>query len=466
MAIEQRIHKIISPIDGSIIAEREFADDKTIDQVLASSRAAQQAWRATPIAKRISIVEAMVQHMEANATEIGTELTWQMGRPLRYTPNEILRGFQERSRYMASIADKQLAEIAVPQMKGFTKCIRREPVGTVLVVAPWNYPYLTAVNSIVPALLAGNTVIVKHASQTLLCAERLADAFRAAGLPDGVFQFVHADHDAVARMISDPRINFVVFTGSVEGGKSIERSASARFIGVATELGGKDPSFVRADCDVEYAISENVDGAFFNSGQSCCAIERIYVHDNVYDRFVEGFVAATKSYVLGNPIHDDTTIGPMVNAGAASFVRHQIAEAISQGAQALVGESFFAASQLGTPYLGPTVLVDVDHSMSVMKDESFGPVVGIMRVRSDDEAISRMNDSQYGLTASIWTSDESAALRIGSQIKTGTIYMNRCDYVDPVLAWTGVKDTGRGTALSQLGFDAYTQLKSFNLKHL
>lgn len=460
------MQKIISPIDGSVFAERELASDTQVDRVLANALTAGRQWRATPIAERIRAVEAMVQHMEANAADIAIELTKQMGRPVRYTPNEILRGFQERARHMAKIAEECLADIGVPQSPGFTKFIRREPLGTVLVVAPWNYPYLTTVNSIIPALLAGNTVILKHAAQTMLCAERLDTAFQAAGLPFGVFQYIHASHDAVNRMIQDSRVNFVVFTGSVDGGRAMERSAAGRFIGVGTELGGKDPSYVRGDVDLDYAIAENVDGAFFNSGQSCCAIERIYVHESVFDGFVDGFVNTTRQYKLGNPLQHETTIGPMVNSNAATFVRSQIGDAVAHGAVELVSESEFAESRSGTPYLGPTVLVNVDHSMSVMRDESFGPVIGIMSVKSDDEAITLMNDSPYGLTASVWTNDQDAAIRIGQQIETGTVYMNRCDYVDPALVWTGVKETGCGIALSSLGFDPYTRPKSFHLKNL
>ncbi|KRO42785.1 MAG: aldehyde dehydrogenase family protein [Orrella sp.] len=458
------LRQLVSPIDGSVFAERELASDEHIDRVLSAANAAGKDWRTTPISRRIQIIEAMVQYMEANASDIATELTWQMGRPLRYTPNEILRGFQERARYMASIAEESLSNIAVPQTSGISKFIRREPLGTVLVVAPWNYPYLTAVNSIVPALLAGNTVVLKHATQTMLCAERLASAFAAAGLPDGVFQYVHASHESVGRMIHDSRVNFVVFTGSVDGGKSMEQFAAGRFIGVGTELGGKDPSYVRADADLAFAIAENVDGAFFNSGQSCCAIERIYVHESQFDDFVDGFVNLAREYKLGNPLDPETTIGPMVNAAAATFVRSQIRDAQAQGAVELLGESQFENSVVGTPYLGPTVLTNVDHSMSVMRDESFGPVIGIMKVSSDAEAIAEMNDSQYGLSASIWTSDQDAAIRIGEQTQTGTVFMNRCDYVDPALVWTGVKETGRGIALSALGFDSYTQPKSFHLK--
>ncbi len=459
------IQRIVSPIDGSIVAEREYADDARIEVVLSAATAARIGWRATPVEERIRLCEAMVQWLIDHVDEIAPEISWQMGRPVRYTPNEILRGAQERARHMMSIAGDNLSDITVPQVDGFTKFIRREPLGTVLIVAPWNYPYLTAINSLVPALLAGNTVIMKHASQTLLCAERFSQACDAVGFPAGVLQHIHAGHSHVERMISDTRINFVVFTGSVNGGAAMERAAAGRFIGVGTELGGKDPSYVRADADIAYAIGENVDGAFFNSGQSCCGIERIYVHDSVYDQFVEGFVDLTKQYVLGNPMDSTTTIGPMVNATAAEFVRSQVASALADGAHALVDESHFAAAVPGTAYMGPTVLVDVNHSMDIMREESFGPVIGIMRVRDDAEAIRLMNDSPYGLTCSVWTRDIASAENIGKQLETGTVFMNRCDYVDPALVWTGVKDTGSGIALSSLGFSPYVRPKSFHLKH-
>jgi acyl-CoA reductase-like NAD-dependent aldehyde dehydrogenase len=459
------IHRIISPIDGSVVAERELADDARVEAVLSAATAARAGWRATSLDERIRLCEAMVQWLIDHVDEIAPEISTQMGRPVRYTPNEILRGAQERARHMMSIAGENLADIAVPQVDGFTKFIRREPVGTVLIVAPWNYPYLTAINSLVPALLSGNTVIMKHASQTLLCAERFSQACDAVGFPADVFQHIHASHAHVEKMISDSRISFVVFTGSVNGGAAMERAAVGRFIGVGTELGGKDPSYVRADADIAYAIGENVDGAFFNSGQSCCGIERIYVHDSVYDQFVEGFVDLTKQYVLGNPLDAATTIGPMVNAAAAEFVRGQVAAAIAGGARALVDESHFAAAAPGTAYMGSTVLVDVNHSMDIMREESFGPVIGIMRVRDDAEAIRLMNDSPYGLTCSVWTSDIAAAESIGNQLETGTVFMNRCDYVDPALVWTGVKDTGSGIALSSLGFSPYVRPKSFHLKH-
>jgi acyl-CoA reductase-like NAD-dependent aldehyde dehydrogenase len=458
------VQQVVSPIDGSVYAERTSVSSDALQSTLSTAEAARSEWRETPLARRAEICEAMVQHFESVADEIAVELAHQMGRPVRYGGNEIRRGFQERARHMISIAAERLADISVDSPDGFHKFVRRDPLGSVLVVAPWNYPYLCAVNSIVPAVLAGNTIVLKHATQTLLCAERMSEAFAAAGAPDGVFQHVVATHDDVATMIADPRIDFVVFTGSVEGGRTIQRRAGERFIGTGLELGGKDPSFVRADCDLAYTIGENVDGSFFNSGQSCCAIERIYVHVDVYDEFVDGFVEATRSYELGDPLDEATTIGPMVSASAAERFPAQISEALAAGARALVPEAHYPAARPGTVYMRPTVLVDVDHSMRVMTEESFGPVIGIMKVRSDGEAVRLMNDSAYGLTASIWTSDVDAAIEIADQVATGTVYMNRCDYVDPALVWTGVKDSGRGQALGPLGFDAFTRVKSFHLK--
>ncbi len=456
--------QIISPVDGAVYAERTLATDREMEQTLRLGTEVGQTWRETSIAERAAICRKAVQYLIDQADEIGTELSWQMGRPVRYTPFEIKNGFRERAEYMINVAETALADLAADGMPGFRRYIRRVPLGLVLVLAPWNYPYLTSVNAVIPALMAGNTCIQKHAQQTLLCAERYAEAFRAAGLPDGVLQFLHVSHEQVAGLIGDARVNHVAFTGSVAGGHAVQQAVNGRFISAGLELGGKDPAYVRADAPLAYTLENTVDGAFFNSGQSCCAIERIYVHESLFDQFVEGFVELTRQYKLGDPLDPETTLGPMVRTAAADVVRAQVQAAVGRGARALIDPAGFLASRVGTPYLAPQVLIDVDHSMALMREETFGPAVGIMSVKDDEEAIRLMNDSRYGLTASVWTSDVEAAIRIGDRIETGTWFMNRCDYLDPALAWTGVKDSGRGCTLSALGYEALTRPKSYHLK--
>lgn len=458
------VQKTISPVDGSVYVERTLAEAEAIESALNLAVSAQKEWRKTALSERESICRKAVEYFLDHADEIGAELTWQMGRPIRYTANEIRKGFQERANYMISIAGKALADVEVAEIPGFKRFIRRDPLGVVFVVAPWNYPYLTSVNSVIPAIMAGNSVILKHAQQTPLCAERYAAAFEYAGLPEGVFQYLHISHEQVAQIIGDDRIDYVAFTGSVEGGHAVQKAINERFIVGGLELGGKDPAYVRADANLADAVENLVDGSFFNSGQSCCGIERIYVHKDVYDQFVSEFAELTKTYTLGDPTNTETTLGPMVRTSAADFAQKQIDEALSQGATALIETSLFPANQKGSPYMAPQVLVNVNHSMQIMTEETFAPVVGIMPVESDEEAIQLMNDSQYGLTASIWTTDMDAALKIGEQVETGTWFMNRCDYLDPALAWTGVKNSGRGCTLSTVGYEALTRPKSFHLK--
>jgi len=456
--------RTITPIDGSVYVERPLSDRGEIARRVERARAAQRDWRQVPLAERLALLGAAVRAFVARRDEIALEITWQMGRPLRDAPGEV-RGFEERALHMLAIAPEALATLTLPEKPGFSRFVRREPVGLVLTIAPWNYPYLTAVNSVVPALAAGNAVILRHSAQTPLCAERFGEAFDAAGLPPGVFQFLHAEHEDVEWLVRELPVDHVAFTGSVDAGRTLQRAAAAlRFPGVGLELGGKDPAYVRPDADLGHAVAGLVDGAFFNAGQSCCGIERIYVHEAVYDRFVEAFVETTRTYRLGDPRDPATTLGPMVRAAAAELVRGQVAEAVAAGARCLVDRVSFPADAPGTPYLAPRVLVDVDHSMRLMTEETFGPAVGIQRVASDDEAVTRMNDSAYGLTASIWTADEDAALAIGDRVETGTWFQNRCDYLDPGLAWTGVKDSGRGCTLSRIGYEALTRPKSFHLR--
>ena len=453
--------QLISPVDGRVYAERMPLSPEAAAEAAARARAAQPAWAARPLEDRIALVKAAVERLNAMKEVVVEELAWQMGRPTRYGGE--FGGVNQRTDYMASIAAQSLAPAMVEDSAAFRRYLAREPVGVVFIIAPWNYPYLTTVNTLVPALIAGNSVVLKHASQTLLVGERLAEAFHAAGVPQDVFQNVVLDHATTERLIGARAFNFVNFTGSVAGGAAIERAAAGTFTALGLELGGKDPGYVRADANLDAAVDTLMDGAMYNAGQCCCGIERVYVHESLYDAFVEKSVAWAKSLTLGNPFDAATTLGPMAHARFAALVRAQTAEAVAAGAKALVDPALFPADD-GGAYLAPQVLVDVDHSMRVMREESFGPVVGIMKVRDDDEAIRLMNDSPYGLTASIWTTDHDTAAALGARIETGTVFMNRADYLDPALCWTGCKDTGRGTSLSYLGFLSVTRPKSYHLK--
>lgn len=454
-----------SPVNGSNYVERDFARPAEIEAALAGAHRAAETWAQVPLEERMAACSAMVDHLESLRDQIATELCWQMGRPIRFAPGEV-DGLAERARYMISIAEEALAPLRLPPKPGFLRSIRREPLGVVFVIAPWNYPFLTAVNSIVPAILAGNTVVLKHSAQTPLCAERFDEAFRAAGLPKGVFQYLHLKHADTEGVIGDERVRQVCFTGSVAGGAMVERAAAGRFIGAGLELGGKDPAYVRADADLEHAADTLVDGAFFNSGQSCCGIERIYVHESRHEEFVGKAVERVRQYRLGRPDDHETTLGPLVRTSAADFVRGQVDDALAAGAVAHIDPHEFPAHAPGTPYLAPQVLTHVNHDMRVMTEESFGPVVGIQSVDSDEQAIRLMNDSEFGLTASVFTRDLEAGASIGRRVDTGTFFVNRCDYLDPALAWTGVKNSGRGCSLSVVGFEQLTRPKSFHVRSL
>ncbi|NCU20592.1 aldehyde dehydrogenase family protein, partial [Candidatus Falkowbacteria bacterium] len=383
----------ISPVDGRLYAERPCLSMPEAEAMAARARAAQPGWAARPLAERIALVQAGVAKLNEMKPVLVEELAWQMGRPTRYGGE--FGGVNDRTAYMSEIAAQALAPMVVEASDSFERRIEREPVGVVFVLAPWNYPYLTSINTIVPALIAGNTVVLKHASQTLLVGERLAEAFHAGGVPEDVFQNVVLDHATTEALIGARAFNFVNFTGSVGGGAAMERAAAGSFTGLGLELGGKDPGYVMDDADLDAAVDSLMDGAMYNAGQCCCGIERIYVHESLYDAFVEKAVAWVKGLRLGNPFEEATTIGPMANKRFAQVVRDQIADAITDGATALIDPALFPEDD-GGAYLAPQILVNVNHEMRVMREESFGPVVGIMAVKDDEEAIAAMNDSPYG----------------------------------------------------------------------
>ena len=449
----------VSPIDGKVFAKREALSISKSQEVIETSRKSQPAWSQRPIEERIDLVLAGVAEMGRMNDDVVPELAKMMGRPVRYGGE--FKGFEERAHYMAKIASQSLQAIDAGEDADFKRYIRRIPHGVVFVIAPWNYPYMTAINTIAPALIAGNTVILKHSTQTLLVGERLASAFHSAGVPKDVFQNVFLDHEITTQLIAENSFDFINFTGSVPAGASIEKAAAGTFTGVGTELGGKDPGYVMEDADLEAAAETLIDGAMFNSGQCCCGIERIYVQESLFDDFLKKAISIVSKYKLGNPLDMDTTLGPMANIRFANHVRDQITDALKKGAIAHI--STFQEDDGGV-YLTPQILTNVDHSMKVMTEESFGPVVGIMPVKDDHEAISLMNDSEFGLTASLWTRDLQRAIKIGDEIETGTVFLNRADYLDPALCWTGCKNTGRGGSLSEIGFHNLTRPKSYHLK--
>ena len=449
----------ISPIDGKIFAKRNTLSVKDAKKEVQRLRAAQKAWSARPLTERISLVMEGVDAIGKMNDQIVPELAQMMGRPIRYGGE--FGGFKERAQYMSEIAEKALQDIEISNDSSFKRYIKRMPHGLVFVVAPWNYPYMTAINTIAPALIAGNVVALKHATQTLLVGERLVDAFISAGIPKDVFINMYLDHDTTSRLIEENSFDFVNFTGSLRGGIEMERAAAGTFTPVGTELGGKDPGYVMEDADLDAAVETLIDGAMFNSGQCCCGIERIYVVESLYEKFLKKAINIVENYKLGNPLEPETTIGPMANKRFSDEVRLQINEAVELGATAHI--EVFKNDDAGT-YVTPQILTGVDHNMRIMKDETFGPVVCIMPVSSDEEAISLMNDSEFGLTASLWTKDVGRAEKIADQIETGTVFLNRADYLDPALCWTGCKNTGSGGGLSIIGYHNLTRPKSYHLK--
>jgi acyl-CoA reductase-like NAD-dependent aldehyde dehydrogenase len=457
--------EILSPIDGQPAYHFDLLGHDEVGTRLELAGATSRAWRDTSIEERIALCHRMLAAYTSRLDVNAEEITRMMGKPIGQARGEFERTMVERVEHLCSIAPAALADEQLPEKEGFRRFIRHEPVGVVLDIAAWNYPLAIAVNVIVPAVLAGNAVLVKHASQTALVADQFERAFHEAGAPEGLVQAMPMDHATTARLIRSRTLGYVSFTGSVRGGHEIYRAvADENFIQAGMELGGKDPALVLEDADVAFAAENLVDGAFYNAGQSCCGIERIYVAEPIFDDFVEAYVALTKEYVIGNPLDPETTLGPLVDEKSADFVRGQVAAALDAGARRLVGDDDFSVPDTSRCYLAPQVLIDVDHSMSLMHEETFGPAIGIIPVSNDAEGVALMNDSDFGLTASIWSSDFERAHLLAEDVEAGTVFANRCDYLDPALAWTGVKDSGFGCSLSALGFQSVTRPKSYHLR--
>ncbi|KAF1965230.1 betaine aldehyde dehydrogenase 2 [Bimuria novae-zelandiae CBS 107.79] len=456
----------ISPVTNKPILTRNGLSDADVLSIPETAARAFDSYRRTSLSGRQAIVKKALKLLNERRDALGKELTEQMGRPIAYTPKEITTAVA-RGEYMLKISDETLKETEGEAEKGFKRYIKKVPIGPVLILFPWNYPYLTLINSLVPALLAGNSVVLKPSPQTPTSAEQIKQIFTDAGLPEGVLQNFHSGSitqiEAIAR---SPQIQLVCFTGSVANGLAVQNAANDRVpIRVGLELGGKDPAYVRSDVDIKWAAEEIVDGAVFNSGQSCCSVERVYVDEKIHDEFIAALQEVLKGYRLGDPTEKDTNLGPVVSKRSAETIRSHIKDALEKGAKDATPENeSFKSPPADGNFVAPTLLTNVDHNMAVMTEETFGPVIPVMKVKDDAEAIKLMNDSQFGLTASIWTKDTNKGHELLEDVEAGTVFVNRCDYPAPDLAWVGWKDSGKGQTLSKFGFDQFVKLKSYHVK--
>lgn len=458
-----RAFSVTSPVDGSVYAQRGYADGAAIEAALARARAALKPWQRTPLAERLAILLRFGEEMKVRSAELAAMVAWQIGRPLWQadeTPRLALVG-----QLLADIAGETLAERPYPSDDTIRRYVRPTPGGLHLSICAWNYPTAMLGYLVTAPLAAGNVVIFKHSPQTPLIAEMAEEAFRAAGGPEGVFQSLHLDHADAERLIASGAFNAVNFIGSVNGGRRVHAAAAGTFTQVHLELGGKDPTYVRADADLEATVAQIAEGTYSNAGQSCCSVERIYVDRAIHDRFVEALVAETAKWTIGHPIEDRPMVGPVVRASAAETIRGMAEQAVRAGARRLMPETGAQkAAALGTAYVAPEVLVGVDHTMRIMRDELFGPIACVQAVDSDEQAIALMNDSEYGLSASIWTQDIDHGTALLDQVEAGTVYLNRCDHADLYLPWGGIKNSGMGRTNGRAGLIEATAAKAYHVR--
>lgn len=455
-------HTVDDPYTGETACSVQNTDDATLARVLDEARQAARELARLSVEERVALCDRALAKLEARTEEIAADITRQMGKPLSQARSEV-GGMAGRWRHMQAIAKESLADVVLPPKDNFERRIAKDPLGVILDLPAWNYPLLTAVNAIVPAVLAGNAVVVKHSPRTPLCGEHFARAFAEAGGPKGAVSAVFFDYERTERLVGDPRVDHVLFTGSVHGGHRIQAAAKDRFLHVGLELGGNDPAYAAADCDLEKTVENIVDGAIYNAGQSCCAVERVYVHTSVYDRFVAAAEPLVRAYVMGDPRDAKTTLGPVAQPWHPKELEAFVADATKKGAKLVTGGKAASVDGKGR-FFEATMLVDVPQESELMQKESFGPILAIAKVGSDEEALEKMNASRLGLTASVWTRDRDRADRMARALEFGTVYMNRCDALDPALPWVGVKDSGRGVTLSSLGFDALTRPKAIHFR--
>ncbi len=451
---------VINPFDQQIVAELPYNTDAEINAKLDRANAAFSTWSRVELEHRAEIVRNGLARLRENAEQIARDVTLQMGKPITQSRAELNTLFDRAETCLALAPDALRADI-LPPRPGFVRRIEHVPLGVVFDIAAWNYPLIIPINVIVPALLCGNTVLLKHSAKTPLCGRHLAEAFGQLEVPDLVTDVV-ITHNQTAQVISDDRVQHVSFTGSVAGGREIAARTAPRLIDAGLELGGNDPAYVAADADLDFAVANILDGACYNAGQSCCAVERVYVHDSLYDEFLQKTAMALGNYRMGDPLDEQTTLGPLAGRRALDDLEHQVREAVERGARLLSGGSRLPG--VAGNFFGPTLLADVPQEALVMQEESFGPLVPVTAVSDDDQAVKLSNDSRFGLTASVWTRDGDRAERLAAQINAGTVYQNRCDYLDPALPWTGVGESGKGSTLSRYGFWHLTRRKSIHFR--
>ena len=459
---DSRTLRVDDPFTGELACELPLATEVEAMAVVERAAAAQQAWAGVPVRERVELVRRFCDALVARREEVARDISRQMGKPVAEARGEV-GTCVARALHLASIAEEALADERLPEKAGFERFIAREPLGVVVDVAPWNYPLLTAINVVAPAVLAGNAVVLKPASRTPLCAEHLARAFREAGAPEGLVAPLVAGHAVVAKVLARPEVAFVALTGSNAAGREVHRAAAQRLLPAVLELGGKDAAYVAEDADLAFAVPNVVEGAFYNAGQSCCGVKRIYAHARIHDAFLEAALAAALAWRPGDPAAEGTTLGPLATPEVPAELEAQVEGAQARGARVLCGGERATVGGKGRFFL-PTLVADVPADAPLAREESFGPLALVERVASDEEAVARMNASRYGLSASVWTASEGRAVALGRRIQAGTVYMNRCDYLDPALPWVGWKESGLGLSLSRHGLLALTRPKSFHLR--
>lgn len=450
--------KILNPANNTLLKEVQDDIEASIANKYAAAVSAQRSWAATPIKERIACLQRF-RGLVANRLEpLAKTLTAEMGKPIRQARSE-LNGLLPRIDFFCDSVAESIKHEAQITTGDTHEWITHEPLGVIANISAWNYPYFVGGNVFVPALLTGNAVLYKPSEFATLTGLAIGALLHQAGVPQNVFQVVVGSGATGAALLDQP-INGVFFTGSYATGKRIAEAVAGRLLKLQLELGGKDPSYICDDVNIENAAASTADGAFYNAGQSCCSVERIYVHSKIYNDFVDLFMHEVENFVVGDPMDEKTYIGPLARAAQLNVLEHQVADAKAKGARILHGGERIAGPG---NYFAPTVLTNVNHTMEVMREESFGPIIGIQKVKDDDEALMLMNDSNYGLTASVYSRDQSRAEKILAHVNAGTAYWNCCDRVSPRLPWSGVGHSGMGLTLSHYGIQTFCRPKAWHL---